>query len=291
MVTIARENAAARAGWSPGAPSTVGGAYGLRLDGVGESALLTGVDVDAPILQITTEVGSRDDRTPMVTEDHAEAGLVEGGWLSVNRTGTAHFILPRPVSNEEIIHPWLVPAAGAMNAWLGRQVAHGGAFAIDGAAVAVIGDKEDGKSTLLGWVARADDVEILTDDLLVVDEGRILAGPRCIDLRPGSHAVMEGEHEGQVVRGGTRSRLMLPPCRPWAALAAIVELAWGSEERVTMTRLNMDEALPALLAHTQRVEEGARLLDLLSVPVWRLSRPRSWESLPEVEYHLRSAIL
>lgn len=291
MVTIVQEDWTLRRSRPSAnrAPSTTAGIYGLRIKGLGDSELLTTVDADAPVLEVTTETGDSAGRIATVTEDRAEAGLVDGGWLSVRRTGTAHFVLSEPVSREELLHPLLAPAAGAVNAWHGRQVAHAGAFAIGGHAVALMGDKEHGKSTLLAWLARWKDVEVLTDDLIVVDQGRILAGPRCIDLRPGSVAMLEREHQQRLVRGGTRSRLILPPCQSSAVLAAIVILTWGTEDHVTMTHLSAAEALPELLPHTQ-VAEGAGLFELLGVPVWRLSRPRAWSSLPEVERNLRALV-
>jgi hypothetical protein len=49
--------------------------------------------------------------------------------------------------------------------------------------VLVFGPKAAGKSTTLAWLAEHLGLTIISDDLAVVVDGAVLAGPRSIDLR------------------------------------------------------------------------------------------------------------
>jgi hypothetical protein len=265
------------------APNTmVPGVYGIRIGGLDAFSLLAEVDADAPGLELSFEFGQVGDRTETFTEDRAEISLVEGGWMSLTRSGEAHLVLPRPTAAEEILHPWLVPAAATFNGWQGRQVLHGGAFCRDGRAVAILGAKEDGKSSMLAWLSGMPEVEILADDLVIVDEGTVFAGPRCIDLRPGSLQAVRESCAHRLVRDATRMRLGLGPCSPTAALEGIVILAWNEGPEVTIEALSPSEGVIALFPHALNAGRRGFLLDLLEMPIWVLRRPKSWSAMPAV---------
>jgi hypothetical protein len=152
----------------------------------------------------------------------------------------------------------------------------------------VLGNKEDGKSSLLAWLARGGDVEVLTDDLIVVQDGAVFSGPRCIDLRPGAAEPL-GRAGSRLVRRASRLRLELPPCRGEARLDAIVVLAWGSGPDVMLHSLSPTQGLAALLPHALNAGQGD-LLELIGVPVWVLERPRTWASMGEVKGRLLSLL-
>jgi hypothetical protein len=220
------------------------------------------------------------------SNDIAEIALINDGWVTLEREGRAYFVMPSRPSDEELIHPWLATVASTFNLWHGRHVLHGGVVVSGGRAVAVIGDREYGKSSLLAWMARDPSIEILADDLVIIEEGRVLAGPRCIDLRPGAAEALSRRGDTQVVRDAERLRLRLPQCSADAPLAAIVVLEWSDGPGVSITPLGATEALEILLNHALDGGAHGRLLELLDVPVWRLCRPRSWDIMSQAAREL-----
>ncbi len=141
-----------------------------------------------------------------------------------------------------------------------------------GHAVVVLGDKEAGKSTTLAWLATEEGATVLTDDLVVLEDNRVLVGPRSIDLR------VEGgrpEVSGHLVRSGERHRLHLPPAPASLRLGGVVALAWGplfeleplgfTERMELLGRQRMFRTIPA---------NATAILELASVPAIRASRPR-----------------
>lgn len=269
--------------------SAVPGVYGLQLRGLEGATLMGEVDASAPALEVSIEVGRVGDRVERFEDDRAEISLIDHGWISLSRAGEAHFVLPAATPVDEVLHPWLVPAAATFSGWCGRDVLHGGAFARADRAVAVLGEKEDGKSSLLAWLARTEGVDVLTDDLLVIEQGSVFSGPRCIDLRPGSAEAVQ-TNGSRLVRSDSRLRLELSCCPGRASLAAIVVLAWAEDKRVQLRRLSPSEGIARLLPHALSSGGGTQLLDLFSLPVWVLERPRTWASMDEVTSRLLSLL-
>ena len=76
----------------------------------------------------------------------------------------------RPEQDDVFVHPFLSTAATFFAHWDGREPFHGGAYALEFAAIAVLADREAGKSTTLAALARAG-VPVMADDLVVVDDG------------------------------------------------------------------------------------------------------------------------
>lgn len=196
--------------------------------------------------------------------------------------------MPHPVRPDELVHPYLAPAAAVIARWMGRESMHAGAFAEDGRALAVVGTREAGKSSTMAWLAQAG-VDVLCDDMLIVDDGRPLTGPRSIDLREdAARRLGTGEAIG-VTGARERWRLRLAPAAPGAVLGGWVFLAWG--ERVEARRLGGPERLARLAEQRALRLPPARpdaLLELTSLPAWELSRPRDWGSLPEAADLLRA---
>jgi hypothetical protein len=120
--------------------------------------------------------------------------------------------------------------------------------------------------------------EVLTDDALVMEDGLVFAGPRCIDLRPDA-ATAIGAQGARPSRGGTRRRLHLAPAPATVRLVGIVHLSWGedlelrpveSARRIELLR----EA--AWLGPLDPIDKRT-LLDLAALPALELVRPRRFD--------------
>ena len=124
--------------------------------------------------------------------------------------GRALFEVPHPVRPDELVHPYLAPAAAVIGRWLGRESVHAGAIAVDGRALGVVGARGAGKSsTLAGWAL--DGGEVLCDDLLVLDGRTTFVGPRSIDLREDAAAQLGAGEPIGVTGARERWRLRLAP--------------------------------------------------------------------------------
>jgi hypothetical protein len=278
-----------------GSSVPVAAAYGIRVRGLGDlpGLALRGAE-DWPAVRFTREL--TDDALP------AESEVRDGGativnpvaTLLVDRAGAAVRVRSsRPVPEADLVHPCLWPVGAVFARWRGAETLHAGAFAQggDGGAWAVMADSRGGKTSFLAMLALAG-AEVLTDDLLVVERGECLAGPRSLDLRP---EVVErlalGDRITASVRSTSRERLLLGSCDGRWPIAGFVELAWG--ETVAVQRLAPAAGLAALARH-RRVQglgaEFAQLLELVERPILRLSRPVGWHSADEAVQRLLEAI-
>jgi hypothetical protein len=239
--------------------SAVAAAFGFRIAGApGEPWLAVRGCEDWPLMTF-----ARDPDLPETTGVRVDASsfraTVPGSW-----------------SDENILHPGLALAALDLAAARGVDSLHAGAVLGPDGAWALVGTKEAGKSTLVGHFA-ALGAEVLTDDVLVLEGDRCLAGPRFVDLRPAAAERMRGTI---AARGGTRGRLPLPPACASARLAGIVYLAWG--DGVALDPLPAAERLRRLAA--RRAEDRwpadpSLLLDLAGLPAFELRRPKRWVEL------------
>jgi hypothetical protein len=265
------------------------GCYGFRLGGLDEAGdLLVDVPSDWPLLRIgRAPVDGRPPRLDRIGAKRAELPLQSGGWVALDRAlGQATFRLPQSTPDRDVVHPYLAPAAAVAARWAGHESFHAGALLAGGGAWAILGDKETGKSSTLAWLA-VHGREILTDDLLVLDGAAAFAGPRCIDLRADAAGHLAvGEPLG-VVGLRERWRLMLGTVPARVPLRGWVTLAWG--DHIAVDPLVGPDRLLALMAcRSVRVEPDApeALIELSSLPVWRLRRPREWDALPEAAARL-----
>jgi hypothetical protein len=257
------------------------GAYGLRLRGVEEArALLVPARKHWPALELVACVGPSPEEPEQVTDEHAELTTRTGGRIAIDRgRRRAVFTLPEPVSAAALVHPYLAPAAAVVSRWLGRESFHAGAFVLDGAAWAVLGERASGKSSTVAALALRGH-EVLCDDMLVLDDAAVLAGPRSVDLRPdAAKAIGAGERLG-VIGSRERWRLSLPASASRPKLRGLVFLEWG--EQVEAAPLPASLCLAGLL-HYRGVRlsspDPALLLELAALPAWQLRRPLGWESL------------
>ena len=201
--------------------------------------------------------------------------LVTGGWLVLDRQArTATFHVPAPIGPEELVHPYLVPAAAVFSSWAGREAYHAGAFVVGGRAWALVADKEGGKSTTLAALVQRG-IAVLSDDLLVLDERTVLQGPRLVDLRePSAIHLMLGQRVDSAREGG-RWRVHLAST-PDAELAGWVFLRWG--DRVDARKMSLAERVGRLIALGPTRPEA--VVSLASLPAVEFVRPQCLASLP-----------
>jgi hypothetical protein len=254
------------------------GAYGLRLHGLDDAARwMLPQPPDAPELRIEAMLAEPDDSPSRLDSEVADLALAGGGRLRARKgERLVRFALPELPSDPDLLHPYLAPAAALIWQWAGREALHGGAVETKSGAVLLFGEKEAGKSTLLAWLAREMQLPVVADDLAVIDDGRVLAGPRSLDLRE----PVAGPAAATAVRAGTRKRVDLPPVSPSVPVVGSVLLGWGS-------RIELDAVAPAerlAIVGSQRTYPPLRgdptaLLELASKPMFTLARPRELEGL------------
>lgn len=278
-------------------PSTARGAYGFRIAGLRDpGAHLPEAGADWPALEIVHApappvTGSQPPPgTVAVRDDRAEVWIGDGQCVDVDRAAaTIRFRTAQRFSDDVVLHPFLgLPAAIAAH-WLGRQVLHGGAFAHGDRAWAVLGDRESGKSSTLGWLL-ARGHAVLSDDILVLDSTTLFAGPRSVDLRGEAAAILGGDELG-VVGSRPRWRLRPPPGPACLPLGGIVHLAW--DDALGVERLGARERLEGIVRNSvlrPGPEQQLALLELAALPAWRLARPRDLAALDRAGAQLLAAL-
>lgn len=267
-------------------------AYGLRFTGVnGDGILALAGRVEAPVVEVVRQVAPHngDDRVHF-RSDHASFPIADGRVLVERSPAVARIRNPLPLTDDDLAHPWLTRAGAMFGHWLGREMLHGGAFVHDGCAWGVLGDTETGKSTLLAVIASMGN-EVMSDDLIVLKRGAVLAGPRCVDLRPGT-ALAIGVTTARPARAGMRERLDLPPAAAAIPLGGVVHLAWGEGPRIAP--VTPDRRIALLREHNwvgklASIDKRV-LLDLVALPTVKLIRPRELGRARESAEALLAAI-
>jgi len=268
------------------------GAYGFRLDGVpGAVRLLVDAPESWPRLDLVRGTGAVRPDSEEVTAERARVWLTSGSSAELDRAASRALLnVPADTSDGAIVHPFLAPVALIMARWLGREGMHGGGVLGREGVWAVLGHKTAGKSTTLAALALSG-LNVVSDDVLVIDAGTVLAGPRSVDLRAeAAERFGVGEPLGQV-GGRERWRLALGPVPSESPLAGWITLEWGNA--VAVEHLRGAERLAALLPH-----RGVRLLPttpdallrLSALPHVRLTRPRRWDSLSDATARLADLI-
>ncbi|HET8754563.1 MAG TPA: hypothetical protein VFM58_01045 [Solirubrobacteraceae bacterium] len=268
------------------------GAYGFRLVGVDAAAdLLVDAPGDWPALTLehAPPPASRP-RLDRLGPHRAELPL-HGGSVTIEREPPrVTFRLPERPGARDLVHPYLAPAAAVAARWARRESFHAGAVIAGDGAWAILGDKESGKSTTLAHLALAGH-GIVSDDLLVVDRDAVFAGPRCVDLRAASAAHLEAGEPLGVVGVRERWRLGLAAIPARVPLRGWVTLAWDDDVGVDVLR-GADRVLALLPFRSVQVTPDAPedLVDLGSLPVLRLRRPRRWDALDAAAERLLAAV-
>lgn len=254
------------------------GAYGFRIEGLDEAGqVLMTAPPDWPRLRVAHGEDRERPALEFVSRDRAEVWLADGAWAELDReAGAAKLRGARAVPDSAIVHPYLAPVVLVMARWLGREGFHGGAIVAGGGAWVVLGEKEAGKSTTLARLAERG-VPVVSDDVIILDDLTVFAGPRSIDLRPdAARRLGVGESLGRV---GNRERWRVPlaPIVPELPLLGWITLEWGDE--ISCEPLRGRVRLAALLPHRgvrAASLDPAALVRLTELPHLRLRRPRDW---------------
>lgn len=272
------------------------GAYGFRLSGLADAAAhLHPAPADWPELHLRfgpapANGAAREPGSVEIGDSSAELWLAEAGRITVAREPlTVTFATPVPLSTDAVLHPFLgLPAAVAAD-WLGRPSLHGGAFAHDGRAWLLLGDRGAGKSATLAALLHGG-APILSDDVLIVDGPHMFAGPRAIDLRADTAQMGGGEPLG-MVGNRERWRLRPPPAPAMLPVGGLIYLEWGERATVEavdgidrLRRLLQSTAMPARSAHSRTV------LELAGLPATRFVRPRNLDLIADTAARLVASL-
>jgi hypothetical protein len=131
---------------------------------------------------------------------------------------------------------------------------------------------------------------VVTDDLLILDEGRLLAGPRSVDLRDDAAGLFGGEPL-EIRAGRSRWRLRPGAVPAEVELAGFIHLAWG--DSVEIRRVEPADRLPLLLANCvfgPTVADSTALLGLAARPTFRFVRPKDVTGLGGAAAQLVAAL-
>lgn len=190
------------------------------------------------------------------------------------------FDLPSPPVPGALVHPLLTVGISIHARWRGDVTIHAGAFETEEGAWGIMGARQAGKSAMLASLADRGR-PIVADDLLTIQDGSVWAGPDCVDLRPDIAERFGARYLG-VVGGRPRFRLSTPPSRPRVPLRGFFVLDWHDRPTVTAEPLPLKERLEWLYRQDYIRLVGdpdpAKIVPLVVLPAWRLTRPRSWDA-------------
>lgn len=259
------------------------GAYGLRLTGLETaSRYLVDAPADWPDLAIERLDGTPSVERSSVTDDCARYQVLGGGSVHLDRAPLiARFTATGGFSDDAMAHPGLAMLAAITNRWLGRDAFHAGAFLAGAGAWGVLGAKEAGKSTLLGYLA-AKGAGIVCDDVLVIGDGHGLAGPRCVDLRSSAADWLGQGVDIGMVGDRRRWRVQVPPVPAEVPFQGWIAPTWGDRvELAAVPPAGRLALLCANLALTRIPRSPERLLQLAALPCLVFRRPQRWEAMDE----------
>lgn len=255
------------------------GVYGLRVTGLDDAAgLLNVAPPDWPEFGVERCIDPRDPAPEVqgIHERFALLPLLPEGRLAVDRDrATARFTTTAALSDAAVVHPYLAPVAAIAAAWEGGVGFHGGGFVVDGGAWLVLADAASGKSSLLA-VLHARGVPIVADDLVIVRDGKVLAGPRCIDLRRDAASRLGMGWAIGVAGGRERWRIRTASVEPELPVRGFVDLRWGD---VAVDDVDASDRLATLarnLAVVRTAHDRGRLLEFVGLPMVRFTRPRDF---------------
>lgn len=265
------------------------GAYGLEILGaLGRHPALRRMVEPRASLEIRTR--ARSDEPGHLGHGHLRMELADDTVLEVATVGAKAYIAwletDRKFAPDELVHPYLAPIAALIHRWHGTPALHGAVVLKHGIAVALIAEREQGKSTTAAHLLEHE-WGVLSDDLVVVEFGSVLPGPLSLDLRPEASKLLRNRR-GSPVRRGERLRLLVPddlPSNP--TLTACVHLAFGRE--TSLVRMPLQARLEALSKQLYWPSLGAAPIDLLglsSIPQFLLTRPRGPIGLKDAQFSL-----
>jgi hypothetical protein len=213
------------------------------------------------------------------------------------REGREIIVDPAPEVDEGTIRLFILgPALGAVLHQRGRLVLHGSAVTMHGETVAFLGEEETGKSTLAAALY-VNGYSVVADDLvaLQIENGSSKIFPSAPRLKLSPHVVSFGDfektHQISYPSFEIRSYLVDKKFSPQPLYLKRIYILGESEDQ-KIERLPPQEALMELIRHSycaRLISDAEAPLHLLQcatlvnrIPIFRLKRPRSISSLPDV---------
>ena len=208
--------------------------------------------------------------------------ILPSGFATINRSAARTTIASSMVTRPEaLLHPYLGGTAVVVANWNGYLAFHASSFVYEGGVWGILGGKEHGKSSAVGWLL-ASGIPVFSDDVLVVADGVARAGPRCIDLRESAAKHFGFGRDIGVIGNRRRWRVDLAhdvapelPMRGW------VTLEWSND--LCIRTCDAQERLAALHEHRAfRLRDDERpgsWLGAIALPMVSLARPREWSKV------------
>jgi hypothetical protein len=269
-------------------PSRPLGVYGFRLSSPQTGDPLPNlleVDPSSPLVSVSWRHASTVRDIEEVEEDRVAYGFRGSTTYYVERDPRAiRFDIPYVPSPAALVHPLLTIGVSVLARWRGDVTLHAGAFETTTGGWGVMGAREAGKSSILASIGERGH-PIVADDLLAVQSGSIWAGPTCVDLRPDTVGRFTRAVSMGIVGGRLRYRLSTVPGRAQVPLRGFFVLEWNGGSDISLEPLSTQERLQWLYRQEYirlvGFPDPSKLLPLVALPAWRLTRPRDWAATEE----------
>jgi hypothetical protein len=269
-------------------PSRPLGVYGFRLSSPQTGDPLPNlleVDPLSPLVSVSWRHASTVRDIEEVEEDRVAYGFRGSTTYYVERDPRAiRFDIPYVPSPAALVHPLLTIGVSVLARWRGDVTLHAGAFETTTGGWGVMGAREAGKSSILASIGERGH-PIVADDLLAVQSGSIWAGPTCVDLRPDTVGRFTRAVSMGIVGGRLRYRLSTVPGRAQVPLRGFFVLEWNGGSDISLEPLSTQERLQWLYRQEYirlvGFPDPSKLLPLVALPAWRLTRPRDWAATEE----------
>lgn len=264
------------------------GAYGFRLTcpQAGDPLPnLIAVDPASPRVEVSWRHASTVRDVEEVEADRVAYGFRGATTYYVERDPPAiRFDIPYVPSPAALVHPLLTIGVSVLARWRGDVTLHAGAFETAAGGWGVMGAREAGKSSILASIGERG-LPVVADDLLTVQDGSLWSGPSCVDLRPDIVGRFASAVSMGIIGGRLRFRLATPAGGMRVPLRGFFVLEWGDDPVIRVEPLPPQERLEWLYRQEYirlvGFPDPAKLLPLIALPAWRLTRPRDWEATDE----------
>ncbi|HWE54172.1 MAG TPA: hypothetical protein VG435_01595 [Acidimicrobiales bacterium] len=197
-------------------------------------------------------------------------------------SATTFLVFDHPPTGPGYVHPYSA-AVGAMNAiWQSWDPFHAGSLVIGGQVWALLGDREDGKSSTLAW-AHLHGFPVFSDDLTVLRDFTALAGPRSLDLRQSASEYLGVGEDVGVLGTRRRWRIQLPQVPAELPFGGWIKLSWRDGPpacRVAKAKERL-RSLTAARAIPVHAPDPRRWLILIAAPMIVFERPRDWSEMEQ----------
>lgn len=255
------------------------GAWGCRFVSVDAASVLqVARDWQRIDLNITNLAAPCGHESSDWSDSGMRVALAGGGRLEIEWPSRVHLSLVGHPEPQCVIQPHLTTAAAALAIHRGEQPFHAGAFVIDGEAWGIIGGRGAGKSSTL-VLASLRGLTVVTDDLLVVRNGKALAGARCVDLREEAARRLGTGRDLGIVGRRERWRVQLGSCPLELPLAGWILPEWGDDCLEPIRPVARFQALVSAAAIKGLPLNNPELyLNLATLPAFRWARPHGWST-------------